>query len=516
MPEERGKLLIVDDDPNNLRVYERVLAPLNLDISKALSGQKALEQAYNKDFFLILMDVQMPNMDGYETASLILGNQKTSHIPIIFITAIAKDDAFEFKGYVSGAVDYMVKPVNDDILRCKVSVFLKLKIQEKELEMERDHARYATAKAEKATRIKSEFLAQMSHEIRTPMNGCIGAMDLLLESEVTEDQRKLLEIAHRSGYSLMTIINDILDVSKMEEGMVSLERISVNFKDILIDVVSLMEIRAKEKNIDLRTSYPKNLPNFMGDPTRIRQIILNLVGNAIKFTEQGFIEIKIATTPIDPFEKNVFLHVIDTGIGIPENRLEAIFKSFAQADDDTSRKYGGTGLGMTISRKLAGLMRGELLVKSEVGKGSTFSLRIPMRISDEKSIDKATALEALKRAYGKRALLAEDNKSNAFIAVKVLNKLGIEVDAVENGQLAVDRCNDGYDVILMDVQMPIVDGIEATRRLKAAGCSTPVLAMTADVMPEQMHQCREVGMSGFIGKPLIRKNLVKELDKFLL
>ncbi len=507
MAEAKPKILIVDDNENNLFVYHSLLEAYEFDVHEALSGEIAIDIAQNQDLFLILMDVEMPGMNGFETAIRLLDDPNTSHIPIIFITA-SKNEEYEMKSYACGAADFFMKPIQQEKLQSKISIFLSLHNTQKQLEVEKE-------KALDAVKAKGEFLANMSHEIRTPMNGIIGTVDLLLDGETTSEQDELLHMASHSGYSLLTIINDILDLSKLEAGMINIEDIEVNLPHIIKDAVSLMEVKANEQGIDLKAQYEDKNIFHMGDSTRIRQILLNLMSNAIKFTEKGWVEIKLECEPVDEHLHNVTFKVTDTGIGIPADKLNSIFESFMQADVSTTRKFGGTGLGMTISRSLAGLMNGELSVESEVEKGTCFTFKLPMKVSTNKIHNKKELRKQLARQYNKKVLLAEDNKINTVIIVKVLKKMGLEVDVAVNGEIAVDMYNDQYDIVLMDMQMPVMDGVEATQQIIESGGKAPIIALTANAMKEHVDICLKAGMKGLIPKPFKQEELVKVLDEHL-
>lgn len=503
----KPKILIVDDNENNLFVYHSLLNTYDFDIHEALSGEIAIDIAQNNDIFLILMDIEMPGMDGFETTIKLLDDPNTSTIPIIFITS-AKNDEYEMKAYACGAADFLTKPIQQEKLQSKISIFLSLHNMRHELQIEKE-------KALEAVKAKGEFLANMSHEIRTPMNGIIGTIGLLLDGETTTEQNELLQMASHSGYSLLTIINDILDLSKLEAGMINIENIEINLTHIVKDAVALMEIKANEGGIDLKVNYDSENLYHMGDSTRIRQVLLNLMSNAIKFTEKGWVEIKLECHKKSDTEQDVIFKVTDTGIGIPPDKLNSIFESFSQADVSTTRKFGGTGLGMTISLSLAKMMNGEITVESEVNKGSCFTFKLPLKLSTNKIHNKKELKKELARQYNKKVLLAEDNKINIVIAVKVLKKLGLEVDVAKNGKLAVEMFNNDYDIVLMDMQMPVMDGIEATKRIIETGSKTPIIALTANVMQEHVDLCLKAGMQGLIPKPFKQENLIKELDKHL-
>lgn len=370
-------------------------------------------------------------------------------------------------------------------------------------------------RAEKALNAKSEFLANMSHEIRTPMNGVVGILSLLQESLLPKNEKELIELASHSASSLMTIINDILDISKIESGNLNIEYLSIDIKRILNDVSTLMETSSQRKKIELIVDFQEELPFYIGDSTRIRQILLNLVSNAIKFTEKGFVRLGLRIIKKNSTTDDVIFFVEDTGIGIPPEKQMLIFEKFVQADSSTTRVYGGTGLGMSISKKLAELMGGELTLKSKEGEGSTFYLNLHMNKTVEKYLDKSTAPSKKKFNFNKKALLAEDNKVNILLAKRLLNKIGIEVDIFENGKLAVDNYNSSYDIIFLDWHMPVMDGLEAARQLLKIGCKAPIVALTANVMEEHRKQCVEAGMKGFLSKPFNLNALTKEVERVL-
>jgi len=387
---------------------EALLESPELQIITARSGNEALGILLDQEVALILLDVQMPGMNGFETAELIRGSSRTKHIPIIFVTAISKETKHIFQGYESGAVDYLFKPIEPEILKSKVRVFIDLHQQKltlenitrklemtiseliesrKKLRQNEETIREAWQAAEKArdsaeeaNRAKSEFLANMSHEIRTPLNGIIGMADLALLENFTPLQKERIEAIKQSGESLLEILNEILDLSKIEADRVELESIPFNPVEVIERVVRMLSIKIYEKNLELICKIDSGIPDqVMGDPTRFRQIILNLLSNAYKFTEKGEIQIEVhieGTT-----EQKIILQFVisDTGIGIPKNKLNQLFQSFQQAEASTSRKYGGTGLGLNITRKLLDLMKGDIRVVSDLGKGSSFYFSIPFK-----------------------------------------------------------------------------------------------------------------------------------------
>jgi PAS domain S-box-containing protein len=377
--------------------------------------------------------------------------------------------------------------------------------------------REALRSAEHANQSKSVFLANMSHEIRTPMNGILGATELMLDQIEDEEQKQYFDIIHSSSHALLNIINDILDLSKIESGSFELEQINFDLHQLCNEVYQLFSGSAKQKGIQVLYFYDSGLPQFwIGDPNRIRQILNNLFSNALKFTHQGRIDIRVQGERLANHQYDLKIQVKDSGIGIVENKVGQIFSAFQQADTSTSRKYGGTGLGLTISQHLASAMHGKIAVESELGLGSTFSLNIPLKPGIAENRIKRGGLT---RNYQARVLLAEDNPVNAKIAGKILEKLGIESVLVENGELALqETMSQTFDLILMDINMPTMDGITAAEKIRELSFpknQVPILALTANAMMEDKERCIKAGMNGFISKPIKLARLIEELDNIL-
>lgn len=383
--------------------------------------------------------------------------------------------------------------------------------------------RRAKVAAEAGARAKSDFLANMSHEIRTPMTAILGYGELMMDREQTTDERdNCLAVIRRNGEHLLELINDILDVSKIEASKFTIETRACSIPSIVADVISTMNVRARQKGIELSVEYTGGLPEtIQTDGARVRQSLVNLVGNAVKFTDEG--GVRVVVSLLDQWREAgpaVRMQIIDTGVGISPESLEHLFKSFVQADASTSRKYGGTGLGLVITRHIANLLSGDVEVDSTLGEGSTFTLTIPTgplegvkMLDDPAKVVLETAAESkapVPRALvGRRILLAEDGEDNQRLISMVLRKAGAEVTVVENGVFAVaSAMSNQFDVVLMDMQMPEMDGYQATASLRRQGYEGPILALTAHAMASDRERCIAAGCNDYLSKPIDREHLI--------
>lgn len=527
MPES-FTILIVDDNLNNLFTLHAILARLpETEVVEATSGEEALLRTLERQIDLILLDIQMPGMDGFETARHLQMTERTRKIPVVFLTAVFKSDEFIQHGFEAGAVDYFTKPLDENLLLSRVRLYRNLFQRERklnaaiELLRQKEQAMAAALNlAEAANRAKSSFLSNMSHELRTPLTAVIGLSQLMARSvNLSEHEKKNLEIINRSGNHLLSLINDVLEMSKIEAGRVEFLQAATDVGALAREVADLFRTKAEQEGLTL-TLELEGIPDALYvDAGKLRQILVNLVGNAIKFTSQGCVTLAIKGSALSGPAVQLDVSVTDTGIGIAQSNLERVFEPFAQMV--THATTSGTGLGLSICRRYLRMMGSELAIDSKPGVGSTFSFALTLTVAEKPVAaphrdGQIVGLAAADR--GRKILVVEDNEDARYLLTELLEPLGFTVEVAEDGLQAVAKSREVCpDVILMDWRMPKLNGLEAARQILADNCTVPprILMLSANVFEDQKREALAVGIHAFLKKPLDENELFEALEEQL-
>ncbi len=557
MENSRPKILIVDDRMENLVALEEVLEDFDVEMVRALSGNEAVARSIRNEFALILMDVQMPEMDGFEAVELIRKEKRNENTPVIFISAIYSDDYYKIKGVNAGGVDFITKPIIDDVLIGKVKIFLEIYEQKLKLQEAIKNAKELAIEAQQADRAKTEFLTNMSHEFRTPLNSILLLSKTIAENaenNMPQEQAELATDIHSAGQKLLIMVSDLLDLVEIETSKLELKLAPLDLQSFIENLEKHYKPIAVSKGLFFRVELKDDVPIYINtDSRRLHQILRNLLSNAFKFTLEGGVNLRVSCN----IDKKSGAHtgdalaisVTDTGVGIAEDKLEEIFKGFYQVDGGTSRQFGGTGQGLLICRELATLLDGNIQVESVEGKGSTFTMYfssaciqnelqpVPAVFTEDRwsADNKNGLLEQLKENgkkrhgrklkaasicdhdnifCGKKILLVEDDMENIRTFKKVLSKEGFEIIVGVNGRQGLEalRNNPDVDLVLMDIMMPVMDGYTAMteiRKLDSAIREVPIIAVTGKAMEVDRQKCIKAGADEYLTKPV-------DLDKLFL
>ena len=518
-------ILIVDDNANNRFTLRALLHNLpDCEIIEADSGEAALIQTIEQQVNLILLDVQMPIMDGFETARHLQMTEHTRHIPIVFVTAVFKSEEFIQRGYSIGAVDYLTKPIDDNLLLNRVKLYQRVFSHQRELEQsiallrarEQDLISLKNT-AEAASLAKSVFLSNMSHELRTPLNAILGFSQLLTHDPLLSEQHKTeVDTINRAGRHLLALINNVLEISRIEANQATLHEETFDLIDTVNTVEEMIRIHASAKNLIFRIEYNGQLPHYVyGDGGRLRQILINLLSNAVKFTDTGEVVLRLSSDSTG----HIDFAIIDTGEGISLDNQNRLFHAFYQTDTAIA-KGEGTCLGLIISRAFVRLMGGEISVHSQLGQGSTFSFSLPLpEISAPTDKTPAKQIKGLSANQPPiRVLIAEDDADSRQLISCLVENAGFQVQSVTNGQEAIATFKTWKPhFIWMDIRMPVVDGYQATQRIRAlaGGDKVKIVALTASVFKEDRRNILAAGCDEIVSKPLDEQRLLQVMGQLL-
>ncbi|MCM8526124.1 MAG: response regulator [Lentisphaeraceae bacterium] len=512
-----NNILIVDDTVKNLQILCEILSEEDdYRVNVARNGKEAIEMVSRVEFDLILLDIQMPIMDGYEACRRLKADKKSADIPIIFLTAQVDKESI-VRGFEAGAVDYLTKPFNNTELKSRIKTQIDLKKHRDNLETLVDQRTSqlndALEKVNVDIKAKEHFLANMSHEIRTPLNGVMGMASLLDKTYLDEEQQHYLSTLVNSAKYLQTIVDDIFDYTLLNTGSLEIEKVNFSPKDEILRCTDLFRYRCEEKGLTFDTNFSEKLPmNLQADFKKINRIVSLLLSNGLKFTEKGGISVFVSYN----FEHSeLIIKVTDTGIGIKLDDKEKIFEKFQQLDSSTQRSFGGTGIGLALCRELLKLLKGKIDVESDLNSGSTFTIAVK---AEEVNLD-TVEIQVFNKVKGTNILLVEDDKTNQDVTVRILKPLGLEIDVADNGAIALNMLQEkNYNLVLMDIMMPVMNGYDATKAIRAnkKWDNLPIVALTACLLRDAEEECKRCGMNDFLEKPIDVDKLINVVNQFIV
>jgi signal transduction histidine kinase len=522
-----ARVLVVDDDPILREFAISHLTSPSMEVCVAEDGLIAMEALRKGDFDVALVDLDMPNLNGFELMEAMGRDPRLMDVPVVVITGRDDMEAIDL-AFAAGATSFVVKPINWRLITHQLAYVLRNSRSEAAI-------RQARAAAEAASRAKSVFLANMSHEIRTPLNGVIGLAGALGRTELSGEQFEMVSLIRQSGQTLERFLTDILDVSKIEAGKLSLQVDTFDLREAIEAAVHLMQAAANEKSLNFGLTFGTNARGlFKGDAVRIRQIVSNLASNAVKFTKEGevAVQVEVIEPESDGDAATLIIKVSDTGIGFDSEARARLFHRFEQADGSITRQFGGTGLGLSICKALTEMMEGTISVMSVPNQGSTFMVKLPLSrsisldASDHLSETPSTtvtpeATDEIEPSRLLRILLAEDHPTNQRVVSMILQPYGVDLTVVENGVKALEAFEAGnFDVVLMDMQMPEMDGLKATQAIRVLELTaqlprTPIAMLSANAMNEHVEQALDAGCDVHIAKPVTPESLIKGIQAAL-
>ena len=508
-------ILIIDDTEVNRYTFGRLLQRVGYATREASTIRDGLDILEAHAIDLIILDVQLPDGNGFDTCVSLKATPNLASIPVLMTSASFIEGRDRALGFDCGAEGYLTTPIDALELTATVKALLRVKAAEQALKA-------ALEKAEMASNAKTDFLANMSHEIRTPMNAIVGLTTLLGRSELTAQQRKFVSTLQQSAASLTALLNDLLDVAKIEDNKIVLEEIDFSLSDVIERVVEIATVGTEGKAVEVAYHRGEPLSDaYRGDPQRIHQVLLNLMSNAVKFTTKGSVIVAACDTVMDDGTAWVTMTVTDTGIGISAQKIDQVFEKFVQADSSTTRRFGGSGLGLSIARSLAELMGGRLSATSHVGEGSIFTLALPLKPAQSAvSLAEDTASHHRPAPGEFKVLVVEDNQANLIVATGFLDGLGFASATATSGAEALERLQQqAFDLILMDIQMEGMDGLETTRHIRAweskqGRVRLPIIAMTAYGLAGDRERFIAAGMDDYLAKPIDAAKFENLLERY--
>ncbi len=517
--ENKNRILVVDDEKMNLKAIKRLLKKSGFDLRFSQSGEDALETAADFVPDLVVLDVMMPGMNGYEVCKELKSNKKTADTLVLLLSGKnTLEDRLE--GYKVNADDYITKPYDPEELKAKISILLRLKNTQKTLQQAVARAEFLAGKAEAASQAKSQFLTNISHEIMTPLNGVLGFTQMLMGTIENEKQKTYLADLNKCGTQLFSLINDLLDYSKLEAGEMLLSEDTFNPSHVIKDVFEEIREASETEMLQLECCDKTDQKHAVrGDQARFKRILVNLLSNAVKYTREGKIELRFETFQKAEGKVELCVRVTDTGAGISDEIRPFVFEPFSQGDGSLARNRQGTGLGLSLSKKLAAVMGGDIGFESTPGKGSVFLFTSVVEEVEKPDHQKSSDG---KKSDGSAAhiLIVEDNPVNQKVAGLMLKKSGFKVSFAGNGREGVDlffKSPESYELILMDVQMPEMDGLQATEEIRRRGAEKiPIIALTAHNLKKDRDKCLDSGMNDYMTKPLKKDRLLEMVEKWVL